>query len=159
MQVEDVKTALLLHGARTSQVTKDVLADIHKLRTVDADHASITDSWPQAACTPDNRTTPLNLHHFSCMQREAVRLSRKNDKVRPFETGGEVELEYLVRRADTGVSCCSLILATVPALALPSMRQGPDALSRKFSSSSGGSDTSTAEGLLLGSRNLGTPER
>ena len=36
------------------------------------------------------------------MQREAVRLSRKNDNVRPFETGGEVELEYLARKADTG---------------------------------------------------------
>ena len=36
------------------------------------------------------------------MQREAVRLTRKNDNVRPFETGGEVELEYLARRADTG---------------------------------------------------------
>ena len=34
LQVEDVKTALLLHGPRTSQITKDVLADIHKLRTV-----------------------------------------------------------------------------------------------------------------------------
>ena len=34
MQVEEVKTALLLHGPRTSQTTKDVLADIHKLRTV-----------------------------------------------------------------------------------------------------------------------------
>ncbi|CAL5222366.1 g4720 [Coccomyxa viridis] len=66
--VEEVKTALLLHGPRTSQTTKDVLADIHKLRT-----------------------------------REAVRLSRKNDTVRPFETGGEVELEYLARKADTGL--------------------------------------------------------
>ena len=38
MQVEDVKTALLLHGPRTSQVTKDVLADLHKLRTVCTGH-------------------------------------------------------------------------------------------------------------------------
>ena len=36
------------------------------------------------------------------MQREAVRLSRKNDSIRPFEAGGEVELEHLARRADTG---------------------------------------------------------
>ncbi|CAK0787375.1 hypothetical protein CVIRNUC_010595 [Coccomyxa viridis] len=66
--VEDLKSTLLLHGPRTSQITKDVLADIHKLRS-----------------------------------REAVKLSRKNDNIRPFEAGGEVELEHLARRADTGL--------------------------------------------------------
>ena len=42
------------------------------------------------------------------MQREAVRLSRKNDNIRPFEAGGEVELEHLARRADTSKSRCLL---------------------------------------------------
>lgn len=41
------------------------------------------------------------------MQREAVRLSRKNDNIRPFEVGGEIELEHLARRADTGAHSLS----------------------------------------------------
>ena len=40
------------------------------------------------------------------VQREAVKLSRKNDNIRPFEAGGEVELEHLARRADTGGTPC-----------------------------------------------------
>ena len=40
------------------------------------------------------------------VQREAVKLSRKNDNIRPFEAGGEVELEHLARRADTGGYLC-----------------------------------------------------
>lgn len=34
---------------------------------------------------------------------ESVKLSRKNDNVHPFETGGEVSLEFLARKADCGV--------------------------------------------------------
>ena len=44
LQVEDVKTALLLHGPRTSQITKDVLADIHKLRTVSLPQSTLASS-------------------------------------------------------------------------------------------------------------------
>ena len=32
-----------------------------------------------------------------------MRLTRKNDKVRPFEPGGETELEHLAQRADAGL--------------------------------------------------------
>lgn len=32
-QVEDPKRALILFGGKTSQVTKDVLSDLHKLKT------------------------------------------------------------------------------------------------------------------------------
>lgn len=66
--VEEVKTALLLHGNKTSQITKDVLTDIHKLKF-----------------------------------REALKLSRKNDDMRPFEPGGETHLEHLARKADCGM--------------------------------------------------------
>jgi ribosome production factor 2 len=37
------------------------------------------------------------------MQRDAVRLSRKNEDMRPFEAGGEVQLERLARKADAGL--------------------------------------------------------
>ena len=43
------------------------------------------------------------LHHCCPAQREAVRLSRKNDNMRPFEPGGETELEHLAQRADAGL--------------------------------------------------------
>ncbi|EIE24419.1 Brix-domain-containing protein [Coccomyxa subellipsoidea C-169] len=66
--VEEVKTVLLLHGNKTSQVTKDVLTDIHRLKF-----------------------------------REALKLSRKNDDMKPFEPGGETHLEHLARKADCGM--------------------------------------------------------
>lgn len=40
---------------------------------------------------------------FLTSQRECLKLTRKNDSIRPFEAGGEVELEYLARKADTGM--------------------------------------------------------
>ena len=121
--MEDLKSTLLLHGPRTSQITKDVLADIHKLRSVD----SLLPSLPLAASVKMSLSillvfkgvacTQLACHSFllhasmsqlqNCLvQREAVKLSRKNDTIRPFEAGGEVELEHLARRADTGVHLC-----------------------------------------------------
>ena len=33
MQVEDSKRALILFGGKTSQITKDVLSDLHKLKS------------------------------------------------------------------------------------------------------------------------------
>ncbi len=33
MQVEDAKRALILFGGKTSQITKDVLSDLHKLKS------------------------------------------------------------------------------------------------------------------------------
>lgn len=50
---------------------------------------------PQDLCTA--------LDHCCAAQREAVRLSRKNDNMRPFEPGGETELEHLAQRADAGL--------------------------------------------------------
>ena len=32
MQIEDPKQALILFGGKTSQITKDVLSDLHKLK-------------------------------------------------------------------------------------------------------------------------------
>jgi hypothetical protein len=37
------------------------------------------------------------------LQRESLKLTRKNDSIRPFEAGAEVELEHLARRADAGI--------------------------------------------------------
>ena len=38
-QVEDSKRALILFGGKTSQITKDVLSDLHKLKSsVSTDH-------------------------------------------------------------------------------------------------------------------------
>ena len=36
-------------------------------------------------------------------QLEAVKLTRKNAEVRPFEAGGEGQLEHLARRADAAL--------------------------------------------------------
>ena len=37
------------------------------------------------------------------VQLEAVKLTRKNAEVKPFETGGEGQLEHLARRADAAL--------------------------------------------------------
>ena len=137
-QVEDLKSTLLLHGPRTSQITKDVLADIHKLRSVRFLLPSLSLAVSvrlslsiflvkDVACTQiacycfllHASMSRLNSHNIevqnalrlgimqNCLvQREAVKLSRKNDNIRPFEAGGEVELEHLARRADTGGHPC-----------------------------------------------------
>jgi len=34
---------------------------------------------------------------------ESLKLSRSNEQVRPFETGGEASLEFLARKADTSL--------------------------------------------------------
>eukprot|EP00887_Chlorella_sp_A99_P003082 scaffold9.g3082.t1 len=68
LQVEDPKRTLILYGHKTSQVVKDVLTDIHKLKGADA-----------------------------------VKFTRKNDDVRPFEPGGEAALEAHAARSN-----CSL---------------------------------------------------
>ena len=66
--VEEPRRALLLYGNSTSQLIKDVLVDVHKLKG-----------------------------------RDALKFSRKNDDIRPFEMGGEVSLESHAERND-----CSL---------------------------------------------------
>jgi ribosome production factor 2 len=66
--VEDPRTALMLYGSRTSQLIKDAITDLHKLKGLDA-----------------------------------VKYTRKNDNVAPFESGGEVMLEMYADR-----SHCSL---------------------------------------------------
>lgn len=68
--VEDPKKALLLFGNRTSQVVKDVITDVNKLK-----------------------------------YGEAVKYTRKNEEARPFEPGGEAQLERWAQKSD-----CSLFL-------------------------------------------------
>jgi ribosome production factor 2 len=66
--VEDPRRALILYGNSTSQIIKDVLVDVHKLKGTDA-----------------------------------LKFSRKNDDVKPFDAGGEASLEVHANRSN-----CSL---------------------------------------------------
>ena len=46
------------------------------------------------------------LTDLSALKRgECLKLSRKNDSVRPFESGGEVTLEFLCQKADCSLVC------------------------------------------------------
>lgn len=91
-QVEDPRRALVLYGTRTSQTIKDVLTDIHKLKGV---------RWRPALNIFKN-TAALTLS-LSKPQVDSVKYSRKNYEVRPFDTGGEVQLEIFANRGN-----CSL---------------------------------------------------
>lgn len=66
--IEDPRRSLVLYGNKTSQVIKDVLIDIHKLKGT-----------------------------------ESLKYTRKNEEVRPFEAGGEVQLQIHAERSN-----CSL---------------------------------------------------
>jgi hypothetical protein len=57
-QVEDVKTALLLYGNKTSQITKDILTDFHKLKPV-----SMTFPYP---CALSHLSSALVHDFFAC---------------------------------------------------------------------------------------------
>jgi hypothetical protein len=57
-QVEDVKTALLLYGNKTSQITKDILTDFHKLKPV-----SMPFPYP---CALSHLSFALAHHFFPC---------------------------------------------------------------------------------------------
>ena len=48
-QVEDAKIALILFGGKTSQITKDVLSDLHKLKSsASTDHCDLLPLHQQA---------------------------------------------------------------------------------------------------------------
>lgn len=67
--VEDPKRALILFGGKTSQITKDVLSDLHKLKAAG----------------------------------DSVKYTRKNDDVRPFEAGGDTNLEHFSQKTDSSL--------------------------------------------------------
>lgn len=67
--VEDSKRALILFGGKTSQITKDVLSDLHKLKSAG----------------------------------DSVKYTRKNDDVRPFEAGGDTNLEHFSQKTDSSL--------------------------------------------------------
>lgn len=67
--VEDSKRALILFGGKTSQITKDVLSDLHKLKS----------------------------------SGDSVKYTRKNDDVRPFEAGGDTNLEHFSQKTDSSL--------------------------------------------------------
>ncbi len=45
MQVEDSKRALILFGGKTSQITKDVLSDLHKLKSAVSCFCLLCSAW------------------------------------------------------------------------------------------------------------------
>ncbi len=45
MQVEDPKRALILFGGKTSQITKDVLSDLHKLKSSVSCFCVLRSAW------------------------------------------------------------------------------------------------------------------
>jgi ribosome production factor 2 len=51
----------------------------------------------------NSRCVPTDAPSLVPVQREALKLSRKNDDMRPFEPGGETHLEHLARKADCGL--------------------------------------------------------
>ena len=59
-QVEDAKIALILFGGKTSQITKDVLSDLHKLKS---------------SASTDHCDLPLR-HQASCQLHLQVRLNK-----------------------------------------------------------------------------------
>ena len=65
LQVEDPKRALVLYGHKTSQVIKDVLTDIHKLKGVSRGHSCTLHRGCSALCGFLRRTCAswLSLHH------------------------------------------------------------------------------------------------
>jgi len=100
MQVEDPRRALFLHGNKASQTIKDVLTDLHKLKAVRV----------QAFDFHAFQIIFLNVYiHVSSqygielMQNEALKFTRRNDDVQPFEGGGEARLEQHANRGN-----CSL---------------------------------------------------
>jgi ribosome production factor 2 len=71
-QVEDPKRLLCLHGGSPSQISRDALLEIARLR--------------EASATRD----------------AVVKLSRRNADARPFEAGGELPLEFLAGKSQAG---------------------------------------------------------
>lgn len=60
--IEDPKRALILYGGKTSQVTKDVLSDLHKLKS---QGESVKYSRKNADVQPFEAGGDVNLQHFS----------------------------------------------------------------------------------------------
>jgi ribosome production factor 2 len=105
LQVEDPRRSLLVHGNRTSQVIKDVLVDLHKMKGVGAAHQTppallrasgvrlpLCRPWPPRTCCITDDGLPL------LAQVDSVKFSRNNPDMRPFEAGGEASLELQCSR-------------------------------------------------------------
>lgn len=71
-QVEDPKRLLCLHGGSPSQLSRDALTEIARLREASASREAV------------------------------VKLSRRNADARPFEQGGELPLEFMASKAQAG---------------------------------------------------------
>lgn len=63
LQVEDPRRSLLLHGNRTSQIIKDVLVDLHKMKGVRA--ACAVCSLVSRACL--SPSCPAHLEHSALL--------------------------------------------------------------------------------------------
>lgn len=97
-QVEDAKIALILFGGKTSQITKDVLSDLHKLKSsASIDHCDLPDKLVASYVCKSNLTKAVNV------QGDSVKYTRKNDDVRPFEAGGDTNLEHFSQKTDSSL--------------------------------------------------------
>lgn len=111
LQVEEPRKALLVFGGRTSAVLKDVMTDLHKLKGVRGRSPLRCPS--RRSCRRRRRPPPAaaesRLSLASCTplllpkQTDAVKFTRNNPDMRPFEAGGESTLEMHCARHD-----CSL---------------------------------------------------
>lgn len=76
-------------------------------RAIEAKEPKLVEDPKKALLLYGNRTSQTIKDVLSDIGKlkalDAVKLTRKNADVRPFETGGEAQLEYLGRRADAGL--------------------------------------------------------
>ena len=112
-QVEDPKRALLAFGNKTSQVIKDVMTDLQKLKGVSGGGAGgrrraaaavqgpAVQTWQRHKSKPVTRPSllvhpPAHPHPSISpffLQIDSVKFSRHNPELKPFEGGGEAALE------------------------------------------------------------------
>ena len=117
LQIEDAKKSLVLYGNKTSQVMKDVLTDLHKIKRVSKQEhiMALCTQWDfcltlyggfcVSAWPPWHG--PLNCSHPVTppppLQTESIKYTRRNENVKPFEPGGESSLEFYCRKSQCGL--------------------------------------------------------
>ena len=102
--VETLKKALLLQGNKTSQVSKARALQQRVLSfIVFIINNFFLQQYALIFCCQEA------LRDLSILRKgECVKLTRKNDNARPFDSGGEVSLEFFARKAD----CSQFVLAS-----------------------------------------------
>ena len=88
---------MILFGGKTSQITKDVLSDLHKLKSA----VSLSTICCTQCFACGLQLQALNL--LVLVQGDSVKYTRKNDDVRPFEAGGDTNLEHFSQKTDSSL--------------------------------------------------------